>query len=68
LNSVGELVLAQLTPTGYDEQSRTKVLKGRVWGHPAFSGKFMFAKTDGAESWQKAEPHELVCIDLTASK
>ena len=64
LNSVGELVLARLTPEGYDEQSRTKVLGGRVWGHPAFAGRLMFAKTDGAEAWRKAGPHELVCVEL----
>ncbi|HVK07734.1 MAG TPA: PQQ-binding-like beta-propeller repeat protein [Gemmataceae bacterium] len=68
LNAVGELVLARLTPEGYDEQSRTKVLNGRVWGHPAFSGRHMFAKTDGAEAWQNAGPHELVCVDLTTAK
>ena len=64
LNPTGELVLCRLTPKGYDEQSRTKVLSGHVWGHPAFAGRFMFAKTDGAEAWRKAGPHELVCVEL----
>ena len=64
LNANGELVLARLTPKGYDELSRTKALNGRVWGHPAFAGRFMFAKTDGGESWQKAGQNELVCVDL----
>lgn len=64
LNAVGELVLAKLSPKGYEEQSRTKVLNGRVWGHPAFAGRHMFAKTDGAEAWQKGGPHELVCVEL----
>lgn len=68
LNSVGELVLARLTPEGYDELSRAKGLGGRVWGHPAFVGRHMFAKTDGAEAWRKAGPHELVCVELVPVK
>ena len=64
LNAVGELVLLRLNTTGYDEQSRTKVLTGRVWGHPAFVGRFLFAKTDGGEGWQKATSNELVCVEL----
>lgn len=64
LNAAGELVLCRLSPKGYEEESRVKVLNGRVWGHPAFAGRFMFAKTDGAGAWQKAGPHELVCVEL----
>jgi len=64
LNSTGELVLCRLNPSGYDEQSRTKVLSGQVWGHPAFAGRFMFAKTDGAEAWRRAGQSELVCVEL----
>ena len=64
LNAKGELVLAKLSPKGYEEQSRTKALNGRVWGHPAVADRFLFAKTDGGEAWQKAEPHELVCVEL----
>jgi len=64
LNATGELVLCRLNPKGYDEQSRTKVLPAQVWGHPAFSGRFMFAKTDGAEAWQKAGQSELICVEL----
>ena len=64
LNAVGELVLCRLNPKGYEEESRVKVLNGRVWGHPAFAGRFLFAKTDGGEAWQNAGPHELVCVEL----
>jgi hypothetical protein len=64
LNSAGELVLLRLHPKGYEEQSRAKVLNGQVWGHPAFAGRFMFAKTDGAEAWRKAGQCELVCVEL----
>lgn len=64
LNAVGELVLLRLHPKGYEELSRTKVLPGRVWGHPAFSGRYMYAKTDGAEAWRNAGQCQLVCIEL----
>lgn len=68
LNSVGELVLLRLNPKGYDEQSRVKVLGGQVWGHPAFAGRFVFAKTDGAEAWRKAGQCELVCVELVGER
>jgi len=64
LNSIGELVLCRLSPKGFDEMSRVKVLNANVWGHPAFSGGFMFAKTDGAEAWRKSGQCELVCVEL----
>lgn len=64
LNAAGELVLCRLNPKGYEEESRVKVLPGRVWGHPAFAGRFLFAKTDGGEAWQTAGPHELRCVEL----
>ena len=64
LNAVGDLVLARLTREGYQEQSRTKVLEGRVWGHPAFAGKHIYVKADGAEQWRGAGPFELMCIPL----
>jgi outer membrane protein assembly factor BamB len=68
LNSTGELVLCRLNPKGYEEESRVKVLRGQVWGHPAFAGRFMFAKTDGAEAWRKAGQCELVCVELVEEK
>jgi outer membrane protein assembly factor BamB len=68
LNSAGELVLARLSPKGYEEQTRAKVLSGRVWSHPAFAGRFMYAHTDGAEAWRKSGPHELVCVELAPAK
>jgi outer membrane protein assembly factor BamB len=64
LNSAGELILCRLRPNGYEEQSRAKVLKGNVWGHPGFADRFLFAKTDGAEAWRKAGQCEIVCVDL----
>jgi outer membrane protein assembly factor BamB len=64
LNAVGELVLCRLSPRGYEEESRTKVLDGRVWGHPAFAGRYLYAKTDGGEAWRNAGPHEIRCVEL----
>lgn len=68
LNSDGELVLCRLNPKGYEEQSRARVLRGQVWGHPAFAGRFLFAKSDGAEAWRKAGQCELICVELVAEK
>ena len=50
------------SPEGFDELSRTKILKptsiarGRdvVWSHPAFANRCVFARNDS----------EIVCIDL----
>jgi len=53
LNSDGELILAQITPAGYEEQSRTKII-GKTWAHPAFAGKFAYARSD----------EEIVCVRL----
>ena len=68
LNAAGELILARLTPEKYHEESRTRVLNGKVWGHPAFADRFLFAKADGAEAWRKGGPRELVCIELSPAK
>ena len=61
-NELGDLVLAKLTPEGYQEQGRFHVLEptneafGRdvVWSHPAFADRSLFARND----------KELVCVDL----
>jgi outer membrane protein assembly factor BamB len=58
----GDLIIAKLTPKGYEEISRTKLLDptgaafGRkvVWSHPAFADKCVFARND----------KELVCVSL----
>ncbi len=62
-NEQGELIIAKLTPKGYEELSRTVLLKptnkmaGRpvVWMHPAFANGCVFARND----------EELVCFDLS---
>lgn len=60
----GDLILANLSPKGYDELGRFHVLDptnecfGRdvVWSHPAFANKCLYARND----------KELVCVDLAA--
>ncbi len=61
-NDQGELIIAKLTPDGYEEISRAKMLdpthnaRGRtvVWSHPAFANGRIYARND----------KEIVCIDL----
>lgn len=61
-NDQGELILANLTPEGYQQLGLQQVLKplsrarGRivVWSHPAYANGKMFARND----------EEMVCIDL----
>ena len=66
-NERGELIIAKLSPKGYDEISRTKLLEptqdqlptrrgGVTWSHPAFANKHIFARND----------KELVCARLAA--
>jgi outer membrane protein assembly factor BamB len=60
----GELVIARLSPKGYQEISRCKLLAptedcmGRkvVWSHPAFADRCVFARND----------KELICVSLAA--
>ena len=63
-NERGELILANLSPDGYEELGRTKILEptnglpGRnvVWMHPAFANKRVYARND----------KEIVCVSLEA--
>jgi outer membrane protein assembly factor BamB len=60
----GDVVIARLTPKGYEEISRANILKpdnrmpGRpvIWSHPAFANKCIFARNDS----------EIVCVPLGA--
>jgi outer membrane protein assembly factor BamB len=53
-NEKGDLIIANLTPKGYDEISRAHILEPTgnassrpiVWSHPAFAHKSMFARND----------------------
>jgi len=65
-NERGELIIARLSPKGFDEISRAKLIKpttvqlsrrgGVCWSHPAFAGRHVFARND----------EELVCASLEA--
>jgi outer membrane protein assembly factor BamB len=63
-SETGHLVIAKLSPKGYEEISRAKILEptqtafGRdvVWSHPAFASRCVFARND----------KELVCVSLAA--
>ncbi len=65
-NERGQLILARLSPHGYEEISRARLLEptntafGRdvLWSHPAFAEKSMFARND----------RELICVSLAAEK
>jgi hypothetical protein len=61
-NDHGELILANLTPKGYAEIDRAKIIepvessRGRqvVWSHPAFANRCVFARNN----------EEIVCVSL----
>ncbi len=53
LNSEGELVVARLSPTGYEEIGRAAII-GPTWAHPAFAGQEVFARNDS----------EIVCVGV----
>ena len=65
-NERGELMIARLSPEGFQELSRASLIEptrgqlnqrdGVCWSHPAFAGKHIFARND----------KELVCADLSA--
>jgi outer membrane protein assembly factor BamB len=64
-NEKGDLIIARLSPQGYEEVSRahlldpTNVAMGRdvVWSHPAFANRSIYARND----------KEIVCADLAVS-
>ncbi len=63
-NEKGELIISKLSPQGYKEISRTKLIEptrdqlnrrgGVCWSHPAFANKHVFARND----------KEIVCASL----
>lgn len=66
-NEKGELIIADLSPKGYKEISRTKIIDptrdqlpsrrgGVCWSHPAFANKHIYARND----------KELICVNLAA--
>jgi len=68
-NELGDLILARLTPKGYEEISRANILEptnrmagppGRrvIWSHPAFANRSVYARND----------REIICVSLAAEK
>jgi hypothetical protein len=63
-NEKGDLIIAHLTPKGYDEIDRAHLLeptnhamqRSVVWSHPAYAGKSIFVRND----------KEVVCYSLAA--
>ncbi|NLH16881.1 MAG: PQQ-binding-like beta-propeller repeat protein [Phycisphaerae bacterium] len=63
-NERGELIIANLSPQGFKEISRAKIIEptmvqldqrgGVCWSHPAFANRRVYARND----------RELVCVDL----
>lgn len=64
-NELGELLIVQLTPSGYTELDRVKVIEpsnlafGRdvVWSNPAYANRSAYIRND----------NEIICIDLSAT-
>jgi outer membrane protein assembly factor BamB len=65
-NELGQLVIARLSPDGYQELSRAKILepagtsqrRSIVWSHPAYAQRCIFARND----------REVVCVSLAATQ
>lgn len=65
-NEKGDLIIAKLSPKGYEEISRAHILeptntaqrRNVVWSHPAFANQCVYARND----------EEIVCISLAASE
>ena len=65
-NERGELIISRLSPAGFHEISRAKLIEptteqlsqrgGVCWSHPAFANRSVYARND----------RELVCADLAA--
>ncbi|HBL44877.1 MAG TPA: pyrrolo-quinoline quinone, partial [Planctomycetaceae bacterium] len=63
-NEQGDLIIANLTPAGYEELSRAKLIEPTrpvqrrmtIWSHPAFAMKSVFARND----------KEIIRVDLSA--
>jgi outer membrane protein assembly factor BamB len=64
-NERGELIISKLSPKGFEEISRAKIIEpteGQLtkkrpvcWSHPAFANKRIYARNDS----------EMICIDLS---
>jgi hypothetical protein len=65
-NEKGDLIIAKLSPRGYEEISRVHLLEptnkdcGRpvVWSHPAFANRRLYSRND----------KQLICVDLALKR
>jgi outer membrane protein assembly factor BamB len=65
-NEKGDLIMAKLSPRGYEEISRAHLLEptnkdcGRfvAWSHPAFANRHVYARND----------REIICVDLALKR
>jgi outer membrane protein assembly factor BamB len=65
-NEKGDLIIAKLSPQGYEEISRAHLLaptgeaSGRavLWSHPAFANRRVYARND----------KEIICVDLASAR
>ena len=67
-NEQGDLIIANLTPDGYDEIDRAHLLEPTnkagtlprkvVWSHPAFANKRIYVRND----------NQVICADLAAAR
>jgi outer membrane protein assembly factor BamB len=65
-NEKGDLIIAKLSPRGYEEISRAHLLEptgsaaGRLvlWSHPAFANRHVYVRND----------KEIICADLAANR
>ena len=65
-NEQGDLIIAKLTPKGYEEISRAHLLaptntaqrRDVVWSHPAFANQCVYARND----------KEIICVSLAAKE
>jgi outer membrane protein assembly factor BamB len=62
MNDIGDLIIAKMSPDGYEEISRSRILdaskqldmRNVIWSHPAFANRSIYARND----------HEIVCLSL----
>jgi hypothetical protein len=66
VNDFGDVVIARLSPNGYQEVSRAHLIdpdhdignRKVVWSHPAFANKCIYMRND----------HEILCYSLAAQQ
>jgi hypothetical protein len=62
MNDIGDLIIAKMSPDGYEEVSRSRIMdaskqldmRNVIWSHPAYANRSIYARND----------HEIVCLSL----